>query len=85
MKRELISSRNELDNKKSTYEKQLKSSKSQISKLKDTFNNLEKRADKEYSFGLAFSYNCIMSVLKKEHAKLYMSKLEYSVNKYIEE
>lgn len=35
--------------------------------------------DKEYDYELAFSYNCIMSVLKKEYPKLKIDKLEASV------
>lgn len=39
--------------------------------------------DEEYDSRLAFSYNCIMSVLKKEYPKLKIDKLEASVNKYM--
>lgn len=56
----------------------------QISELEDRVDNLEKKADKEYNFGLAFSYNCIMFILKKEYLELGMSKLE-GVNRYMEE
>ena len=39
--------------------------------------------DEEYDSRFAFSYNCIMSVLKKEYPKLKIDKLEASVNKYM--
>lgn len=54
-----------------------------ITKLKDKVNNMEDRMDEEYDSRLAFSYNCIMSVLKKEYPKLKIDKLEASVNKYM--
>lgn len=39
--------------------------------------------DEEYDSRLAFSYNCIMSILKNEYPKLKIDKLEASVNKYM--
>lgn len=57
----------------------------QISELEDRVDNLERKADKEYNSGLAFSYNCIMFILKKEYLELGMSKLEEGVNRYMEE
>lgn len=92
MERELLETKVELDTARSqrdalkfAHDELLKSSESQVSELKDKVKNLEQQLDGEYKFGLTFSYNCIMSVLKKEYPELNMHKLVASVNKYMEE
>ena len=46
---------------------------------------MENRLDTEYDSGVAFSYKCIMSVLKEEYPELDMSKLEAGVQRYMAE
>lgn len=46
---------------------------------------MENEVGEEYDFGLAFSYNYIMTFLKREHPELDLKKLEIGVKKYIEE
>ena len=46
---------------------------------------MEDRLDAEYDSGVAFSYKCIMSVLKEEYPELDMSKLEVGVQRYMAE
>ena len=44
---------------------------------------MDDRLDAEYNSGLAFSYKCIMFVLKEEYPEFNMSKLEAGVQKYM--
>lgn len=83
MESDLDIARSEWDTQKSAYEEQIKSLIFLITKLKDKVNNIEDRMDEEYDSRLAFSYNCIMSILKNEYPKLKIDKLEASVNKYM--
>ena len=46
---------------------------------------MDDRLDAEYNSGVAFSYKCIMSVLKEEYPELDMSKLEAGVERYMAE
>ena len=55
----------------------------QITKLKSKFADVDDRLDAEYDSGLAFSYKCIMFMLKKEYPELNMSKLEAGVQEYM--
>lgn len=75
----------ERDTHRSAHAKQIKTLKSLIAELKDKEDSVEERMDTEYNSRLAFSYNCIMSILRKEYLELNMDKLKASVTKYIAE
>ena len=55
----------------------------QLAEEKGKSADVDDRLDAEYDSGVAFSYKCIMSVLKEEYPELDMSKLEAGVKRYM--
>ena len=85
LKSDLQATQSERDTLKTTYEEQIKSLDEQVVELKGKSAEVDDRLDAEDNSGLAFSYKCIMFVLKEEYPELNMSKLEARVHKYMVE
>ena len=82
---DLQAAQSEWDTLRTAFEEQIKSLDEQVAKLKGKSTEVDDRLDAEYNSGLAFSYKCIMFVLKEEYPELNMSKLEAGVQKYMAE
>ncbi|XP_015387821.1 uncharacterized protein LOC107177850 [Citrus sinensis] len=83
LKSDLQATQSEQDTLKMALEEQIKSLNKQVAELKGKTAEVDDRLDAEYNSGLAFSYKCIMFVLKEEYPELNMCKLEAGVQKYM--
>ena len=70
---------------RTTLEGEIKSLNEQLAEEKSKSANVDDRLNTEYDSGVAFSYKCIMSVLKEEYPELDMGKLEAGVQRYMAE
>ena len=70
---------------RTALEGEIKSLNEQLAEEKGKSADVGDRLDAEYDSGVAFSYKCIMSVLKVEYPELDMSKLEAGVQRYMAE
>ncbi|XP_052291850.1 uncharacterized protein LOC127900693 [Citrus sinensis] len=75
----------ERDTLRAALEGEIKSLGEQLAEEKGKSSDVDDRLDAEYDSGVAFSYKCIMSVLKEEYPELDMSKLEAGVERYMAE
>ena len=75
----------ERDTLRAALEGEIKSLGEQLAEEKGKSADVDDRLDAEYDSGVAFSYKCIMSVLKEEYLELDMSKLEAGVERYMAE
>ena len=82
---DLQATQSEWDTLRTAFEEQIKSLDEQVAELKGKSAEVDDRLDAEFNSGLAFSYKCIMFVLKEEYPELNMSKLEAGVQKYMAE
>ncbi|XP_052295861.1 uncharacterized protein LOC127901872 [Citrus sinensis] len=73
----------ERDTLRTALEGEIKSLGEQLAEKKGKSADVDDRLDAEYDSGVAFSYKCIMSVLKEEYPELDMSKLEAGVERYM--
>ncbi|XP_024043025.1 transcription initiation factor TFIID subunit 3-like [Citrus clementina] len=73
----------ELGDLKTALEGEIKSLSDQLAEEKGKSADVDDRLDAEYNSGVAFSYKCIMSMLKEEYPELDMSKLESGVERYM--
>ncbi|XP_024048250.1 uncharacterized protein LOC112101662 [Citrus clementina] len=73
----------ERDTLRAALEGEIKSLGEQLAEEKGKSADVDDRLDAEYGSGVAFSYKCIMSVLKEEYPELEMSKLEAGVERYM--
>ncbi|KAH9707093.1 TPR REGION domain-containing protein [Citrus sinensis] len=73
----------ERDTLRAALEGEIKSLGEQLAEEKGKTADVDDRLDAEYDSGVAFSYKCIMSVLKEEYLELDMSKLEAGVERYM--
>ncbi|XP_052288073.1 uncharacterized protein LOC127899137 [Citrus sinensis] len=73
----------ERDTLRAALEGEIKSLGEQLAEEKGKSADVDDRLDAEYDSGVAFSYKCIMSVLKEEYPELDMSKLEAGVERYM--
>ncbi|XP_024034842.1 uncharacterized protein LOC112096144 [Citrus clementina] len=85
LKSDLQTTQSERDTLKTALEGEIKSLSEQLAEEKGKSADVDDRLDAEYDFGVAFSYKCIMSVLKEEYLELDMSKLEAGVQRYMVE
>ena len=70
---------------RTALEGEIKSLSEQLAEAKGKSADVDDRLDVEYDSGVAFCYQCIMSVLKEEYPELDMSKLEARVQRYMTE
>ncbi|XP_052299621.1 uncharacterized protein LOC127903051 [Citrus sinensis] len=76
----------ERDTLRAALEGEIKSLSEQLAEEKGKSADVDDRLDDaKYDSGVAFSYKCIMSVLKEEYPELDMSKLEAGVERYMAE
>ncbi|XP_024046641.1 uncharacterized protein LOC107178109 [Citrus sinensis] len=75
-KEKLAELNNERDTLRTALEGEIKSLNEQLAEEKGKSADVDDRLDAEYNSGVAFSYKCIMSMLKEEYPELDMSKLE---------
>ncbi|XP_024033595.1 uncharacterized protein LOC112095715 [Citrus clementina] len=73
----------ERDTLRAALEGEIKSLGEQLAEEKGKSADVDDRLDAEYDSGVAFSYKCIMSMLKEEYPELEMSKLEAGVERYM--
>ncbi|KAK9200336.1 hypothetical protein WN944_015533 [Citrus x changshan-huyou] len=85
LKSDLQAAQSERDTLRTSLEGEIKSLSEQLAEEKGKSSDVDDRLDAEYDSGVAFSYKCIMSVLKEEYPELDMSKLEAGVQRYMEE
>ncbi|XP_015382140.2 uncharacterized protein LOC107175245 [Citrus sinensis] len=85
LKSDLQAIQSERDTLRTALEGEIKSLSEQLVEEKDKSADVDDRLDAEYDSGVAFSYKCIMSVLKEEYPELDMSKLEAGVQRYMAE
>ncbi|XP_024034804.1 uncharacterized protein LOC102627882 [Citrus sinensis] len=83
LKSDLQATQSERDTLRVALEGEIKSLKDQLAEEKSKSADVDDRLDAEYDSGVAFSYKCIMSVLKEEYHELDMSKLESGVERYM--
>ncbi|GAY64497.1 hypothetical protein CUMW_234040 [Citrus unshiu] len=83
LKSDLQATQSEMDTLRTALEGEIKSLSDQLAEEKSKSADVDDRLDAKYDFGVAFSYKCIMSVLKEEYPELDMSKLESGVERYI--
>ncbi|XP_024036207.1 uncharacterized protein LOC112096765 [Citrus clementina] len=82
---DLQATQTERDTLRFALEEEIKSLGEQLAEEKGKSADVDDRLDAEYDSGVAFSYKCIMSVLKTEYPELDMSKLEAGVQRYMAE
>ncbi|XP_052299641.1 uncharacterized protein LOC127903057 [Citrus sinensis] len=75
----------ERDTLRAALEGEIKSLGEQLAEERGKSADVDDRLDAEYDSGVAFSYKCIMSVLKTEYPEMDMSKLEPGVQRYMAE
>ncbi|XP_015386968.1 uncharacterized protein LOC107177553 [Citrus sinensis] len=85
LKSDLQVTQSERNTLRTALEGEIKSLSEQLAEQKGKSADVDDRLDAEYDSGVAFSYKCIMSVLKKEYPELDMSKLEAGVQRYMAE
>ncbi|XP_052297251.1 uncharacterized protein LOC127902384 [Citrus sinensis] len=85
LKSDLQAAQSERDTLRTALEGEIKSLEEQLAEAKGKSADVDDRLDAEYDSGVAFSYKCIMSVLKEEYPELDMSKLEAGVERYMAE
>ncbi|XP_024039253.1 uncharacterized protein LOC112097893 [Citrus clementina] len=85
LKSDLQATQSEKDTLRTALEGEIKSLGEQLAEEKGKSADVDDRLDAEYDSGVAFSYKCIMSVLKEEYPELDMSKLEAGVQRYMAE
>ncbi|XP_052291839.1 uncharacterized protein LOC107174877 [Citrus sinensis] len=85
LKSDIQATQSERDTLRTTLEGEIKSLSEQLVEEKGKSADVEDRLDVEYDSGVAFSYKCIMSVLKEEYPELDISKLEARVERYMAE
>ncbi|XP_052291822.1 uncharacterized protein LOC127900673 [Citrus sinensis] len=83
LKSDLQATQSERDTLRTALEEEIKSLSDQLAEEKGKSAHVDDRLDAEYDSGVAFSYKCIMSVLKEEYPELDMSKLEAGVERYM--
>ncbi|XP_024039348.1 uncharacterized protein LOC107176876 [Citrus sinensis] len=83
LKSDLQATQSERDTLRTALEGEIKSLSDQLAEEKGKSADVDDRLDAEYNSGVAFSYKCIMSVLKEEYPELDMSKLESRVERYM--
>ena len=83
LKSDLQVAQSERDTLRTALEGEIKSLSDQLAEEKGKSADVDDRLDAEYNSGVAFSYKCIMSVLKEEYPELDMSKLESGVERYM--
>ncbi|XP_052297054.1 uncharacterized protein LOC127902252 [Citrus sinensis] len=83
LKSDLQATQSERDTLKTALEGEIRSLSEQLAEAKGKSADVDDRLDAEYDSGVAFSYKCIMSVLKEEYPELDMSKLEAGVERYM--
>ncbi|XP_052288542.1 uncharacterized protein LOC127899244 [Citrus sinensis] len=83
LKFDLQVAQSERDTLRTALEGEIKSLSDQLAEEKGKSADVDDRLDAEYNSGVAFSYKCIMSVLKEEYPELDMSKLESGVERYM--
>ncbi|XP_024033656.1 uncharacterized protein LOC112095759 [Citrus clementina] len=83
LKSDLQATQSERDTLRTALEGEIKSLSDQLAEEKGKSVDVDDRLDAEYNSGVAFSYKCIMSVLKEEYPELDMSKLESGVERYM--
>ncbi|XP_024043138.1 uncharacterized protein LOC112099866 [Citrus clementina] len=84
LRSDLQATQSERDTLRTALEGKIKSLGEQLAEEKGKSTDVDDRLDAEYDSGVAFSYKCIMSVLKEEYPELDMSKLEAGVQRYTE-
>ena len=82
---DLQATQTERDTLRFALEEEIKSLGEQLAEEKGKSADVDDRLDAEYDSGVAFSYKCIMSVLKTEYPEMDMSKLEAGVQRYMAE
>ncbi|XP_024033565.1 uncharacterized protein LOC112095693 [Citrus clementina] len=85
LKSDLQAAQSERDTLRTALEGEIKSLEEQLAEAKGKSADVDDRLDAEYDSRVAFSYKCIMSVLKEEYPELDMSKLEAGVERYMAE
>ena len=85
LKSDLQATQSERDTLRTALEGEIKFLSEQLAEEKGKSADVDDRLDAEYDSGVAFSYKCIMSVLKEEYPELDMSKLEAGVERYMAE
>lgn len=85
LKSDLQVTQSERDTLRTALEGEIKSLSEQLAEEKGKSADVDDWLDVEYDSGVAFSYKCIMSVLKEEYPELDMSKLEAGVQRYMAE
>ncbi|XP_024038850.1 uncharacterized protein LOC112097712 [Citrus clementina] len=83
LKSDLQVAQSERDTLRTALEGEIKSLSDRLAEEKGKSADVDDRLDAEYNSGVAFSYKCIMSVLKEEYPELDMSKLESGVERYM--
>ncbi|XP_024033559.1 uncharacterized protein LOC112095687 [Citrus clementina] len=83
LKSDLQVAQSERDTLRTALEGEIKSLSDQLAEEKGKSADVDDRLDAEYNSGVAFSYKCMMSVLKEEYPELDMSKLESGVERYM--
>ncbi|XP_015382181.2 uncharacterized protein LOC107175279 [Citrus sinensis] len=83
LKSDLQATQSERDTLRTALEEEIKSLSDQLAEEKGKSADVDDRLDAEYNSGVAFSYKCIMSVLKEKYPELDMSKLESGVERYM--
>ncbi|XP_052292188.1 uncharacterized protein LOC127900884 [Citrus sinensis] len=81
LKSDLQVTQSERDTLRTALEGEIKSLNEQLAEEKGKSADVDDRLDAEYDSVVAFSYKCIMSVLKEEYPELDMSKLEAGVQR----
>ncbi|XP_024039578.1 uncharacterized protein LOC112098170 [Citrus clementina] len=85
LRSDLQATQTERDTLRIALEEGIKSLGEQLAEEKGKSADVDDRLDAEYDSGVAFSYKCIMSVLKTDYPELDMSKLEAGVQRYMAE
>ncbi|XP_052289888.1 uncharacterized protein LOC107174447 [Citrus sinensis] len=85
LRSDLQATQTERNTLRAALEGEIKSLGEQLTEERGKSADVDDRLDAEYDFGVAFSYKCIMSVLKTEYPELDMSKLEAGVQRYMAE
>ncbi|XP_024041936.1 uncharacterized protein LOC107174313 [Citrus sinensis] len=83
LEEKVAATQSERDTLRTALEGEIKSLSDQLAEEKSKSADVDDRLDAEYDSGVAFSYKCIMSVLKEEYPELDMSKLESGVERYM--
>ncbi|XP_052300232.1 uncharacterized protein LOC127903712 [Citrus sinensis] len=85
LRSDLQATQTERDTLRVALEEEIKLLGEQLAEEKGKSADVDDLLDAEYDSGVAFSYKCIMSVLKTEYPELDMSKVEAGVQRYMAE